>query len=169
MRNWIDLLESHSIPAVIYHGTSLRALIRIVGLDALLGGEDDNGGAGTFCSGEMATSMRYIADHMYNGPDGAVMVLDTNAIKVLGHDISLYHYYEGNDGDEYLIDCSTHDLKPISTCLNAIIMPRANHDILRQIVSNDSDIAFVDEEWDNGMTEYFAAANKLFSMNITVV
>ena len=163
MRKFINLVEEaqDATPSVLYHGTSLRALINIAGSDTLLGSEDDNDARGIFCSADLNISKKYIGDHMYDCPEGGVMVLDAAALEASGFTIGTYEYYEGDDGVEYLIDAMERPVKPVLNFVKALLVSSKTADLISHIASRGDDAAFIEDEWEGGVGDYVAAAQKL--------
>jgi hypothetical protein len=165
----LDETDEGGIPPVIYHGTSLRALLLIMARDGLVGSEDDNDGGGTFCSGEFSVAARYTPDHMYDGPDGAVLSLNAAAIRAAGFDILPYTYHSGDDGQEYIIGTMNHALRPIERFINEIIISSANHAVLIDMAKQSSTDCYVEDEWVDDIDGYHAALQSVAKMPMRII
>ena len=167
MRNWIIATEAYisaDIPDMIYHGTSLRSLIGIIGKDLIYASEDDHGGLGIFCSGDIEVSKRYVGDASYGGSlgGGGVIILNSSKILAAGYKISPYEYYEGDDGVEYVIDPGHLDLKPASVFITSILMCSSDYQKAKSALTSGENSHYIEDEWDD-KSDYQEAVKKFLS------
>lgn len=160
VRHLIDLIEkaNEAIPDILYHGTSSRALVRIIGLDAICGSEDDNGGSGIFCSDWLQVSWSYTPDATFNSPPGGVLVLPTAPIMAGGWAIEPYQYYGRTDDDEFTIQGADLPTRYISE----ILFKEADFANFRRILTTNPSQLYIDHEWESA-DEFMEAVEKVLA------
>lgn len=119
-----------SIPAEIYHGTGRESLISMFEGDMLMVNDDDTGMMGVFCSGDLRVAQNYIeAFTPYEGPDGGVIVLDTQKLLAAGISVTPYTYHSGDDGQEFVIHNNEQDIHGLKQFVRRIVfMPEDTFD-----------------------------------------
>jgi hypothetical protein len=141
MRKWIDLCEeaATAIPDYLYHGTSLLGLLCILHEDVMMGGEDDNGGEGVFCSPRKEVAARYVTYATRPAPNGGIIILDTK--KLMSNPniaITPYEYHDGVDGQEYtLTEGYSIDIVNASRFIHDIEMKREDYEAAKEFLTED--------------------------------